>query len=76
MWIALLGIPILLAVLTLLLKHINKTYFILSLTKRVRTEDGSPLENKVAIVPGKTPFGNNLDILNFTPGSFCYSMRL
>eukprot|EP00099_Drosophila_melanogaster_P017938 NP_608916.1 Cyp4ac1 [Drosophila melanogaster] len=69
MWIALLGIPILLAVLTLLLKHINKTYFILSLTKRVRTEDGSPLESKVAIMPGKTRFGNNLDILNFTPAS-------
>jgi len=67
MWIALLGTPILLAALWLLLKQINKTYFILSLTKRVRTQDGSPLESKVAVMPGKTRFGNNLDILNFTP---------
>jgi len=67
MWIALLGTSILLAALWLLLKQINKTYFILSLTKRVRTQDGSPLESKVAVMPGKTRFGNNLDILNFTP---------
>ncbi|XP_041674432.1 probable cytochrome P450 4ac1 [Drosophila eugracilis] len=69
MWIALLGTPLLIAVLWLLLKEINKSYFILSLTKRVRTVDGSPLETKVAVMPGKTRFGNNLDILNFTPSS-------
>ncbi|XP_017006515.2 probable cytochrome P450 4ac1 isoform X1 [Drosophila takahashii] len=69
MWIALLGTPFLLAALWLLLKELNKTYFILSLAKRVQTVDGSPLESKVAVMPGKTRFGNNLDILNFTPSS-------
>ncbi|KAH8412205.1 hypothetical protein KR009_000429 [Drosophila setifemur] len=69
MWIALLGTPLLLVALWLLLKKLNKTYFILSLSKRVRTEDGSPLDSKVALMPGKTRFGNNLDILNFTPSS-------
>ncbi|KAH8335231.1 hypothetical protein KR067_004776 [Drosophila pandora] len=69
MWIALLGTPALLVVLWLLLKKLNESYFILSLSRRVRTEDGSPLESKVAVMPGKTIFGNNLDILNFTPAS-------
>lgn len=68
MWLALLVTPLLLVALWFLLKKINETYFILSLTPRVRTEDGSPLESKVVVMPGKTRFGNNLDILNFTPG--------
>ncbi|KAH8341486.1 hypothetical protein KR059_008349 [Drosophila kikkawai] len=69
MWIALLGTPFLLAALWFLLKKMNEKYFILSLTYRVRTQDGSPLESKVVVMPGKTRFGNNLDILNFTPAS-------
>ncbi|XP_017132321.2 uncharacterized protein LOC108149343 [Drosophila elegans] len=75
MWIALLGTPLLLVVLWLLLKQLNKTYFILSLSKRVRTEDGSPLESKVVVIPGKTRFGNNLDLLNFTPATVFSFMR-
>jgi len=68
MWIALLGTSLLIGALWLLLRQLNKTYFILSLCKRVRTADGSPLESKVFVVPGKTRFGNNLDLLNLTPG--------
>ncbi|KAH8281979.1 hypothetical protein KR054_004569 [Drosophila jambulina] len=73
MWIALLGTPFLIAALWFLLKKINEKYFILSLTYRVRTEDGSPLESKVVVMPGKTRFGNNLDILNFTPGNYVFN---
>ncbi|XP_052853453.1 probable cytochrome P450 4ac1 [Drosophila gunungcola] len=75
MWIALLGTPFLLVALWLWVKQLNKTYFILSLCKRVRTEDGSPLESKVAVIPGKTRFGNNLDLLNFTPATVFSFMR-
>ncbi|KAM8716412.1 hypothetical protein ACLKA7_003310 [Drosophila subpalustris] len=50
-----------------LLERLNRKYFILSLAKRVQTEDGSPLETKVFVQQGKTRFGNNLDILKFTP---------
>ncbi|XP_043063846.1 probable cytochrome P450 4ac3 [Drosophila ficusphila] len=73
MWIALLGTFLLFT--WLLLKQVNKTYFILSLCKRVRTADGSPLESKVFVTPGKTRFGNNFDILNFTPASLFTFLR-
>jgi len=68
MWIPLLGSTVLFIVIWHFLKQINKTYYILSLTKRVRTQDGSPLESKVVVIPGKTRFGNNFDLLKLTPG--------
>lgn len=51
----------------ILLRRINRKYFILSLTRRVQTQDGSPLGTKVFVQPGKTMFGNNLDLLLMTP---------
>uniref|UniRef100_A0A1A9WW89 Cytochrome P450 n=1 Tax=Glossina brevipalpis TaxID=37001 RepID=A0A1A9WW89_9MUSC len=56
-----------LIVLIFLLFKVNKTYFILALCKRIKCVDGRPLEEKVCIIPGKTIFGNNLDILSMTP---------
>ncbi|KAH8404761.1 hypothetical protein KR222_000529 [Zaprionus bogoriensis] len=57
----------LLLTLCVLIRRINRTFFILSLTKRIQTLDGSPLESKVYVQPGKSVFGNNLDILQMTP---------
>ncbi|KAH8306724.1 hypothetical protein KR044_009104, partial [Drosophila immigrans] len=51
----------------MLLEKLNRSYFILTLAKRVQTEDGSPLESKVFVQQGKTIFGNNLDVLKMTP---------
>ncbi|XP_064548645.1 probable cytochrome P450 4ac1 [Drosophila montana] len=67
MLIILLETALLLVAVWLLLKHINRKYFILSLVKRIHTQDGSPLESKVSVLPGKTRFGNNFDILRMTP---------
>ncbi|KAL9923306.1 putative cytochrome P450 4ac1 [Glossina fuscipes fuscipes] len=39
-----------------------------TLCKRIKCVDGKPLEEKVCIIPGKTIFGNNFDVLNVTPG--------
>lgn len=68
MLIALLVNAVLLAAVWALLRHINKRYYILSLAKRIRTVDGTPLKEKVVILPGKTRFGNNFDVLKMTPG--------
>ncbi|XP_013099020.2 probable cytochrome P450 4ac1 [Stomoxys calcitrans] len=47
---------------------LNETYFILCLCKRVRTKDGSKLEDKITVVPGIVPqFGNNFDLLESSP---------
>ncbi|XP_058981586.1 probable cytochrome P450 4ac1 isoform X2 [Musca domestica] len=55
-------------VLLLCLYKLNENYFVLCLCKRIRTQDGSKLEDKVCVVPGKVPmFGNNLDMLKLTP---------
>ncbi|XP_062142423.1 probable cytochrome P450 4ac1 [Drosophila sulfurigaster albostrigata] len=59
----------------ILLEKLKSRYFILSLAKRVQTEDGSPLEEKVFVVPGKTRFGNNLDVLQMTPSMLFKFMR-
>lgn len=67
MLMILLATALLLVAVWLLLKHINRKYFILSLVKRIHTQDGSPLESKVSVLPGKTRFGNNFDILGMTP---------
>lgn len=56
----------------ILLRRINRKYFILSLTRRVQTLDGSPLGSKVFVQPGKTVFGNNLDLRLMTPRKLIY----
>lgn len=47
----------------LLLIHLNRKYYILSLCKRVQTVDGTELSKKICIIPGTSIFGNNLDVL-------------
>lgn len=45
------------------LYRINKDYFVLSFfAPRVRTKDGRPLEELVALAEGNTIFGNNFDL--------------
>ncbi|ALC39325.1 Cyp4ac2 [Drosophila busckii] len=58
---------VLLFLVWLLLRHLDKSYFLLAGAKRIQTIDGSPLESKVAVLPGNSIFGNNLDVLNMTP---------
>ncbi|XP_034474902.1 probable cytochrome P450 4ac1 isoform X1 [Drosophila innubila] len=67
MWMTVLLSLFLLLIVWKLLERLNRKYFILTLAKRVQTVDGSPLETKVFVQPGKTRFGNNFDILKFTP---------
>uniref|UniRef100_A0A1A9VZG8 Cytochrome P450 n=1 Tax=Glossina brevipalpis TaxID=37001 RepID=A0A1A9VZG8_9MUSC len=59
---------VLLIILIVLLYKVNDNYFILALCKRIKCVDGEPLEKKVCIIPGKTIFGNNFDVLSVTPG--------
>uniref|UniRef100_A0A1B0ASE2 Cytochrome P450 n=1 Tax=Glossina palpalis gambiensis TaxID=67801 RepID=A0A1B0ASE2_9MUSC len=58
---------VLLIILILLLRKVNENYFILALCERIKCVEGKPLEEKVCIIPGKTIFGNNFDVLNVTP---------
>ncbi|KAM8716413.1 hypothetical protein ACLKA7_003311 [Drosophila subpalustris] len=67
MWMTLFLSLIFLLVVWKLLEQLNRKFFILTLAKRVQTQDGSPLETKVFVQQGKTRFGNNLDIIKFTP---------
>lgn len=60
--------PLVIFIFRKLWAHLNRTYFILSLCKRIRTEDGSLLESKIYVAPSKTRFGNNFDLVNFTSG--------
>ncbi|XP_037707979.1 probable cytochrome P450 4ac2 isoform X2 [Drosophila subpulchrella] len=71
----LISVPVLIFIFCKLWTHLNHTYFILSLCKRLRTEDGSPLEKKIYVTPTKTRFGNNFDLLNFTSESIFNYMR-
>ncbi|BFF95801.1 probable cytochrome P450 4ac1 [Drosophila madeirensis] len=71
----LLGIPLIVLLCHVLLRRVNRRYFVLSLCKRFQTEDGSPLESKIAVMPGRTRFGNNFDLLNFTPSTVFNFMR-
>uniref|UniRef100_A0A1A9VMJ6 Cytochrome P450 n=1 Tax=Glossina austeni TaxID=7395 RepID=A0A1A9VMJ6_GLOAU len=64
----LLFFAVLLIILILLLRKVNENYFVLALCKRIKCVDGKPLEEKVWVMPGKTIFGNNFDVLNVTPG--------
>ncbi|KAM7353951.1 putative cytochrome P450 4ac1 [Cochliomyia hominivorax] len=77
MWFIILNI-ISLIILIILLRKLNENYFLLSLCKRAKTVDGSPLESKVALIPGNTIFGNNFDLLNMTPEkvfNYCREMN-
>jgi len=67
MWMTVLLSLILLLIVWKVVEVLNRKYFILTLAKRVQTADGSPLETKVFLQPGKTRFGNNCDILKFSP---------
>ncbi|EDV31771.1 uncharacterized protein Dana_GF14385 [Drosophila ananassae] len=71
----LISLPLVLIILYKLWSYLNKKYFILCLCKRVRALDGSPLESRIYIPPSKTPFGNNFDLLDFTPASVFKFMR-
>ncbi|XP_017006511.2 probable cytochrome P450 4ac2 [Drosophila takahashii] len=71
----LISVPVLIFIFCKLWKQINQTYFILSLCKRIRTEDGSALEKNIYVTPTKTRFGNNFDLVNFTADSIFKYMR-
>lgn len=66
MWLLL---TIFIILLTIILRKLNEDYYILSLCKRIKTIDGSSLKDKVFIMPSKTIFGNNFDLLSMTPGA-------
>ncbi|XP_011190025.2 probable cytochrome P450 4ac1 [Zeugodacus cucurbitae] len=51
----------------LYLKKLSKEYYLLAACKRMKTVDGSKVSDKVYIVPGRTIFGNNFDILHSNP---------
>ena len=65
MWLIIL---ILIVIFLVYLYKVNQNYYILSLVKRVKTVDGSKLEDKIAILPGITIFGNNFDLLQLNTG--------
>ncbi|XP_069963685.1 probable cytochrome P450 4ac1 [Bactrocera oleae] len=49
------------------LKRLSKEYYLLACCRQLKTVDGSKISDKVYIVPGRTIFGNNFDILNSNP---------
>lgn len=58
------------AIIIACLYKLNKDYVVLTLfTKRVRTVDGTPLENSVALPKGLTIFGNAFDFALASEGS-------
>ncbi|XP_041674352.1 LOW QUALITY PROTEIN: probable cytochrome P450 4ac2 [Drosophila eugracilis] len=71
----LITVPLAILIFRKLFMQLNQNYFILSLCKRIRTENGSPLEDKIYVTPTKTRFGNNFDLVNFTPESIFNFMR-
>ncbi|XP_055920879.1 probable cytochrome P450 4ac1 [Eupeodes corollae] len=53
--------------------RLNKDYSILALCKRIKRVDGGDLNELYPIIPGKTIFGNNFDIVHLTAeGAFKY----
>lgn len=54
--------------LVLYLKRLSEEYNLRAFCKHLKTVDGSKVSDKVYIVPGRTIFGNNFDILNSNPG--------
>nr|ADC44464.3 cytochrome P450 family 4 [Bactrocera dorsalis] len=71
----LLGFSIILLGLTLYLKRLSKEYYLLAFCKLLKTVDGSKVTDKVYVVPGRTIFGNNFDILNSNPEDIYYWSR-
>ena len=64
MWIVVLLLVLAIFLIVNYLKKLNKDYYILAMCKRIKTVDGSKLEDKVHLIPSKTIFGHNLDFLN------------
>ncbi|XP_049309019.1 LOW QUALITY PROTEIN: cytochrome P450 4p1-like [Bactrocera dorsalis] len=59
------------------LYKLNKDYVVLTLfTKRVKTVDGTPLENSVALCKGRTIFGNAFDFSVSPDNMFDFSRKL
>uniref|UniRef100_A0A0K8WD67 Cytochrome P450 4p1 n=2 Tax=Bactrocera latifrons TaxID=174628 RepID=A0A0K8WD67_BACLA len=59
------------------LYKLNKDYVVLALfTKRVKTVDGTPLENSVALPKGRTIFGNAFDLALSPDNMFDFSRKL
>lgn len=53
------------------LYRVNKDYYILAFfAKRIRTKDGTPVENIVAIAKGNTIFANSFDLYGQDHGKF------
>lgn len=51
--------------------HLNKDFSFLALCKRIKRIDGGDLNQLYPIIPGKTIFGNNFDIIHLSPeGAF------
>ncbi|KAH8245805.1 hypothetical protein KR038_011129 [Drosophila bunnanda] len=71
----LLCVPLVVFLACKLWKIVDRHYFILCLCKRIQTVDGSPLESKIFVTPTKTRFGNNFDLLSFTPASVFNFLR-
>lgn len=51
----------------ILIYLIDRKYYIPSLSRRVHTVDGSPLESKIVMYQPKTIFGSTFDFLGLTP---------
>ncbi|XP_069964039.1 cytochrome P450 4p1-like [Bactrocera oleae] len=65
------------AIIIACLYKLNKDYVVLTLfTKRVRTVDGTPLENSVALPKGLTIFGNAFDFALASEGMFDFLRKL
>ncbi|XP_049309424.1 cytochrome P450 4p1-like [Bactrocera dorsalis] len=65
------------AVIIAWLYKLNKDYVVLTLfTKRVKTVDGTPLENSVALPKGRTIFGNAFDLGLSPDNMFDFSRKL
>lgn len=50
------------------LYKLNKDYFILAFAKRIKTVDGTPLEQIAPVAKGKTIFGNTFDLIGLDNG--------
>ena len=48
------------------LKHLNRDYNLISLARRIKTVDGSPLEKSVPIACGF--WGNSFDLFSYSLG--------
>jgi len=58
-------------IIALCLFYINKDYYVLCMVKRLKTVDGSDLDNICSVLKGRTIFGNSFDIFGMTSGNIC-----